>query len=170
MRRAAALSGCAARPLNLIYDAAHLISTGANLARTEVRVAARSLQSCCGAPEEGEAADEGVRGMPEDREHMAASAHVPGVRACGLLRLVEGPPCAGAFPWDPASADAVRRARRGLAVVLCGRGVSLVDNCAGLEIAARTRSSSLHFGTMRAWRVRRIPALRESLLVASACE
>ena len=26
---------------------------------------------------------------------VAASAHVPGVRACGLLRLVAGPSCAG---------------------------------------------------------------------------
>ncbi len=55
------------------------------------------MQSCCGAPEEGEAADEGVRRVPETGPEVAASAHVPGVRACGLLRLVAGPSCAGAF-------------------------------------------------------------------------
>jgi hypothetical protein len=44
-----------------------------------------------------EAADEGLRGVPEDGRYVAAPAHVPGVRARGLLRLVEEPARAGAL-------------------------------------------------------------------------
>ena len=47
-----------------------------------------------GSREERKAAYQGMRRVPEDGRHVGASAHVPGVRACGLLRLVEEPPCA----------------------------------------------------------------------------
>ena len=60
-------------------------------------------------------------------EQMAASAHVPGVRPRGLLRLIAESPRAGAFPRDAAPADPVRRARRRLALVLHRRGVPVTS-------------------------------------------
>ncbi len=83
----------------------------------------RELQPCWGACEECEAAHQGVRGVPEERRQMDAPAHVPGVWARGLLRLVEWPARAGALSRDKAPAHAVRRARGEVALVLCGWGV-----------------------------------------------
>jgi hypothetical protein len=76
------------------------------------------MQSCCGALEEGETADEGLRGVFEEWGHLGTSANVPGVRPCGLLRLVTEPARSGAFPGNTASADSVRGKGRGLEVVL----------------------------------------------------
>ncbi len=52
---------------------------------------------------------------------MGASADVPGVRACGVLRLVSAKACDEALQYDDAPDHAIGRAGRELGMVLCGR-------------------------------------------------
>src|ERR1700760_2873816 len=63
---------------------------------------------------------EGVRGMHCDGRRVGAPEGVPGVRACGLLRLVEEQACDEALSYERASGDAVGGAGGGMGMVLCG--------------------------------------------------
>src|SRR5580698_11598607 len=83
------------------------------------------MRSRCGPPEEGKAAHQRLRGVPQNGRDLAAPAHVPGMRPRRLLRLIEESPRPCAFPRHAAPAHSVRRKGRRLALVLYRRYVSL---------------------------------------------
>src|SRR5581483_11596643 len=60
----------------------------------------------------------GLRGVPEEGGLVGAAAHVRGLRAHRLLRRLAEQPCDRPLPRDRASDHPLRRARRGLVVVL----------------------------------------------------
>jgi hypothetical protein len=74
--------------------------------------------------EEGDAADQGLRRVSQDRKYLGAPAHVPGVRQGWLLRFLQESPCHGALPRSRAPDRTIRRTRRRMAVVLHRQGVS----------------------------------------------
>ena len=80
-----------------------------------------------------------LRGVPENRRHLGAPAHVPGVRPCGLLRLVKEPPRARPLPRHAAPADSIRRARRRLALVLHRRDVPVACQASATSIFLPSR-------------------------------
>jgi hypothetical protein len=66
----------------------------------------------------GEAVSERLRGVFEDGQHVGPSAPVPGVRACGVLRLFTAQTCDEAFSEDEASDYAFDGAGGELGLVL----------------------------------------------------
>ena len=63
----------------------------------------------------------GVPGVPGDRRHVGAPAHVPDLRPDRVLRQLPAPACLGPRPHLAASDRPLRRAGRGLELVLPGQ-------------------------------------------------
>jgi monovalent cation:H+ antiporter-2, CPA2 family len=63
-----------------------------------------------------------LRGLPRARRRVGAPARLPGVRVRRLLRRLQEPPRHRALPRRGPPGDRVARARRGLALLLRGRG------------------------------------------------
>jgi hypothetical protein len=70
--------------------------------------------------QEGEAERERLRRVPENGRHLGPSAHVPGMRACGLLRFFEEHACHETFSRYETPGHAFDRTGRNLEMVLCG--------------------------------------------------
>src|SRR5690348_3118546 len=66
--------------------------------------------------------DRRLRGVPEDRRPVGPPSHVRDVREDRLLRLLAQPPRVAARAGGRTPDRPLRRARRGLELVLCGRG------------------------------------------------
>src|SRR5207237_404166 len=121
------------------------------------------------APRSGEdrpAENEGLRGVPEDGRHVAASAPVPRLRPRRLLRRLEEQARDQALPLDEAPDHHVARAGRGLELVLRRRsddGASLAPDMQPLISPTRAAREAQMFPILEpeeVTRVRRFAAQR----------
>lgn len=84
----------------------------------------------------------GLRGLPENRRFLGASAPVPDMRPRWLLRLLAEPAREKTLPCKRPPDRPVLRAGRGLALVLCGpsRGVSRKEPIRAQRPGSRLRA------------------------------
>ena len=123
-----------------------------------------------GSHQVSEAIRKRMRRLPENRRHLGPPAHVPGMRPCGLLRLIEESPRTRPLWRDASPHHRLSRARRKVAMVLHRRDVSRLRLAAcigvrraraGVEGSSLDRLSVLHLDK-DAISARRGKAIREA--------